>query len=337
MGIYTNATKTLFGAYITLKYDSSGTLLWTRTYDAGWEDYAQDVAVDDSDNIIITGYSDSNINWDWCTIKYNPDGDTIWARRYDIAKTDWAFGVTTDIQENVIVVGKTHQLLPGTGGSSGMMIKYSAEGNVLWTKIFTDTLQYAEVGSLVDVVTDDSGNIYATGEYCWWEFDGRIWYDYYVVKCNSQGDIIWTTRCDNNIWDEPNAIALDKEGNIIVIGTTSENPNMYKFDYLTVKLQNVTNEVSVENVATRGFLLHPNCPNPFNQSTVISYQLPARGFVSLKVFDLLGREVETLVSKEQLAGTYTAAWNAARLTSGIYIARLTAGNLVASIKLLFIR
>jgi hypothetical protein len=68
--------------------------------------------------------------------------------------------------------------------------------------------------------------------------------------------------------------------------------------------------------------LYQNYPNPFNPSTTISFLLPSKSFVSLKIFDLLGRNVATLVSEEMLAGHYSQQWSAANLSSGIYFYRL---------------
>jgi hypothetical protein len=72
------------------------------------------------------------------------------------------------------------------------------------------------------------------------------------------------------------------------------------------------------------FELQQNYPNPFNPSTNILFTLPSKSFVSLRVFDLLGRGVATLVSEEMSAGSYTKQWNAAALPSGIYFYRLQA-------------
>jgi hypothetical protein len=73
-----------------------------------------------------------------------------------------------------------------------------------------------------------------------------------------------------------------------------------------------------------GFSLDQNYPNPFNPATTISFNLPFKSFVSLKVFDLLGREVATIVSEELSAGAYSRQWNAADMTSGVYFYRLVA-------------
>lgn len=74
------------------------------------------------------------------------------------------------------------------------------------------------------------------------------------------------------------------------------------------------------------FILEQNFPNPFNNSTIIKYQLPSDGFVTLKIYDLLGKEMETLVSENLKAGIYSFKFNAKNYSSGIYIYKLTHKN-----------
>ncbi len=87
----------------------------------------------------------------------------------------------------------------------------------------------------------------------------------------------------------------------------------------------------------RGFSLSQNYPNPFNPSTRISYQLRANSFVSLKVLDLLGQEVATLVTAEQEPGEHSVEWNAEGLPSGVYIYRLTTASATTAKKMLLLR
>ena len=85
------------------------------------------------------------------------------------------------------------------------------------------------------------------------------------------------------------------------------------------------------------FNLEQNYPNPFNPSTVISYQLPVNSNVSLKIYDLLGREIATLVNEEQSAGWKEVKWNATGVASGIYFYKLTAGSFVETKKMLMLK
>jgi len=85
------------------------------------------------------------------------------------------------------------------------------------------------------------------------------------------------------------------------------------------------------------FNLSQNYPNPFNPSTTISFDLSVRSFVSLKVFDLIGREVATIISEELSPGVYSRHWNAANVSSGIYFYRLQAGTFVATKKLIVLK
>lgn len=97
----------------------------------------------------------------------------------------------------------------------------------------------------------------------------------------------------------------------------------------------VNDEVNSE--IPQAYNLCQNYPNPFNPSTLISYQLPENVFVTLKVFDVLGREVETLVNERQNAGNHSVQFNASKLISGVYFYRLEAGIYLATKKLLLLK
>ena len=94
--------------------------------------------------------------------------------------------------------------------------------------------------------------------------------------------------------------------------------------------------VEVE-LAPAEFVLNQNFPNPFNPTTQISYQLPVNCFVSLKVFDMTGREVATLVNREEQAGFHTATFEASNVATGIYFFRIQAGDFVSMKKLILLK
>lgn len=96
---------------------------------------------------------------------------------------------------------------------------------------------------------------------------------------------------------------------------------------------------SVKEVAgtVDNFLLEQNYPNPFNPSTTIRYSIPTSEFVKLKVYDVLGNEVATLVNEEKPAGSYEVEFQATELSSGIYFYKLQSGNFVETKKMLLLK
>jgi plastocyanin len=95
--------------------------------------------------------------------------------------------------------------------------------------------------------------------------------------------------------------------------------------------------ISQINEIVTGFEISQNYPNPFNPSTKISFAIPSNEFVTLKIFNELGKEVESLVSSKLSAGTYEADWNAANLNSGVYYYRLQAGSFSQTRKMLLVK
>jgi hypothetical protein len=85
------------------------------------------------------------------------------------------------------------------------------------------------------------------------------------------------------------------------------------------------------------FSLEQNFPNPFNPATTINYQLPKSGYVTLKVYNVLGREVATLVNKQKTQGRYSVSFDASGLTSGVYFYQIKAGDFIQTKKMVLLR
>ena len=96
----------------------------------------------------------------------------------------------------------------------------------------------------------------------------------------------------------------------------------------------------IEQINSRNkneFALYNNYPNPFNPSTTIRYQIPDRSLVTLKVCNILGREVAILINEEKTAGTYELTWNAENLPSGVYFYRIQAGEFIQTKKMILLK
>ena len=99
----------------------------------------------------------------------------------------------------------------------------------------------------------------------------------------------------------------------------------------------MTLPVENESTVTADFTLFHNYPNPFNPSTKIRYEIPERSFVTLKVYDVLGKEIATLVNEEKLNGNYEVEFNGIGLASGIYYYRITVGNFSQTKKMILLK
>lgn len=143
----------------------------------------------------------------------------------------------------------------------------------------------------------------------------------------------WTVYNENNSglpMNEVTAIAIDSHGNKWI---TTNGGGLAVFNengiVLDVKGQS--------GVVPSSISLHQNYPNPFNPSTTISYELPWSAFVVLTVYDVLGREVETLVNERQIAGSHSVRFDGSALPSGVYFYRLEAGTYHETKKLILLK
>jgi hypothetical protein len=131
----------------------------------------------------------------------------------------------------------------------------------------------------------------------------------------------------------PGAITMYANGNSVNFNGNADAGDMWNFaPNKTVTIVSITGITDANHIT--GFELRQNYPNPFNPSTTINYQLPMTNFVTLRVYDMLGRVVKTLVNEQESAGTHSIPFNAAGLPSGIYIYQLRAGNYVSTKKMI---
>lgn len=157
------------------------------------------------------------------------------------------------------------------------------------------------------------------------------------------GDVVWFDyNADNNIDTLVNvhsvdcgylgntATLLDSYGNII----TLPNCAGYNYFYYVSKIT----EINKNEIIKPSFLLYQNYPNPFNPTTTISFYIPYKTTVSLKIYDILGKEVAALVNGETLTvGKHSKQWNGSGFASGIYFYRLSVGGRILTKKLLLLK
>ena len=126
-------------------------------------------------------------------------------------------------------------------------------------------------------------------------------------------------------------------GVIILTNGESQDGVITIWDALYVYSNTISTDVEDTEQSPSEFSLSQNFPNPFNPATTINYQIPELSFVTLKVYDVLGNEIITLVNEEKTAGSYDLEFNAASLSSGVYFYRLQAGSFVETKKMVLMK
>ena len=111
-----------------------------------------------------------------------------------------------------------------------------------------------------------------------------------------------------------------------------------EYDYIAGVLDgSITVGIKTQQESPRKFRLQQNYPNPFNPTTVINFTIPKAGYVSLKVYNILGQEVATLVDGYKAAQTYNVSFDASNLSSGVYFYSVKFDNKVLSRKMILMK
>ena len=144
---------------------------------------------------------------------------------------------------------------------------------------------------------------------------------------STNGGMTWTKEISGMIDTVVTSIGVTPEGHILA-GTYSGQ---------IYRSTSPITDVGEDRANPKLFSLLQNYPNPFNPATTISFNLPSKSFVSLNVFDILGREIAKIVSGEMSAGSYSRNWNPQGLSSGIYFYRLQVGAFTETKKLILLK
>jgi len=197
---------------------------WADTIDIGDYDCAHGVATDNANNIIVTGNCGSvGVNYDYFTVKYDSNGTIVWQDAIDNGIADIARSVAVDNANNIIVTGQC--IITGDPYCHYLTVKYNPNGTILWA----DTIVNSRHDTGLGVAVDNANNIIVTG-YCVMEGANC---DYFTVKYDPGGAILWQDTVDNRTYDYAHGVAIDNLNNIIVTGTTGES--FMDYDYFTVK------------------------------------------------------------------------------------------------------
>ncbi|MBK8982999.1 MAG: SBBP repeat-containing protein [Ignavibacteria bacterium] len=320
---------------ITIKYNTNGERKWIRKNSTFNGDYLRpaSVTVDKYGNIIANGYYYLFGNYAFITIKYNSEGDTLWKRIYKgDGNLNFCHALTTDDSGNVYAAGRSTNT--GTGADF-VTIKYFPNGDTAWIRKYDGGFnQFDEAYS---IAVDDYQNVYVTGMSD--STDGLS--DYLTMKYDSDGNINWIKKYNGYfLVDRSFCLSIDNNYNIIISGFAQKNINDAWIT--SIKYSQFTGVSGNDIDYNFNSVLFQNYPNPFNPATNIKYHISSSGLVSVKIYDISGKEIGNLVNEYQNSGNHVINFDinnfrkVENLSSGIYIySLLLNGNIIGTKKNVF--
>ncbi len=200
--------------YLVMKFDPNLKLLWNKTFNfSSKSDYAMDVAVDKSDDIIVTGRTKTTSNhWNFLTLKYNSTGSRIWTNIFTNSVEDRAYGVDVDSQDNIYVVGRTKSINPDI-----IVVKYNPSGSKL-----LDTTYGGSADDTAQSISIDSRDNIVIG--AWTNSIGAGQRDMWILKLNTSLDEQLNFTIGGTENEYAYGITTDNYDDIILTGSTKSFP-----------------------------------------------------------------------------------------------------------------
>lgn len=341
-GSYGVAARTTFYSGLSSKYDIlvmklsyTGAIIWKKVYRFNIANPVNYPSAEPKKIIpmtdggfVIVGSTNAYVNTesDIIVFRVNATGGLMWSYTYgNTGVKEFGNSINFDSGNLVIAGYKTNT----AGTTDALLMKIPvAGGPATWTRLW-DPAAGSEAG--FDLV---NSNVGVTGGYA-------ITGD---ASANANNAFLWRTdvngqvtggNCNNNYFINyrPNDIKLDS---FIIIRRSlddkSFNPTILSPNMVTSRICTGTDnmqgleEDNINSGEVTDFALGQNYPNPFNPSTTIKFDIPVSGFVSIKVFDVSGKEVYSLVNEVRSAGRHEVLFNASGLSSGVYYYKIASGT-----------
>jgi hypothetical protein len=348
-----------------VKYDANGNVIWAKSAGGTGDDDGNSVATDANGNCFVTGSFDSPSitfgsytltnanagNMDMFLVKYDANGNVLWAKSAGGTDDDEGNSVATDANGNCFVTGGfwslsitfgSYTLTNANAVNMDMfLVKYDANGNVIWAKSAGGTDD--DEGN--SVATDANGNCFVTGSF---ESSSITFGSYtltnagnndiFLVKYDASGNVIWAKSAGGTDNDWGNSVATDASGNCYVtggFGSSSITFGSYTLtnasadaDIFLAKLSN-TNGINDNNLSSDNIVIYPN---PNTGAFTLSFTAQQGGEAEINVLNILGKTVYTekcFIAQDN----YAKEINLGKITSGIYILQVKVGGKIYNYKL----
>jgi len=301
-----------FGTSIR-KFNSFGDTVWNRNYSNLINGYFHNFDFNSNNELIIVGsfVTKSNNQNNRFLMKVKQNGDFVSLNNFYWDRIPFIM-VSVEMQNFVV-----------SSDSRPQLAKFDSTGKIIWDKIYFGVLP--EYSQTYDFIKTYDGGFILTGTY----HNGDFNYFVLNIKIDTFGDEQWRKLFGFGDHDEGRCIKQTKDSGYVNIGIR-DNFNLGDIYIIkTDKTGNSNPPVSVNSINTiesNGYNLFQNYPNPFNPTTKISYSIPVSGNISIKIYDLTGKEVKTLLNEFKSTGSYDIEFNGSDLSSGVYFYKLDASG-----------
>lgn len=314
--------------FFVTRLAAGGDTLWNRAFNLdGDANSPFDLERDDDGRVYVIGWVDpaNSSNQDGYVLCLGSDGDSLWYRQTDTEYSD-AYQVGPILSDGSLVLVEHSQ------DHGQFLVKLDQQGAVTWRRSYAPSGM--EEGGISEFFSAQNGGVIVNGA-------GNNSRSPWFFRIDDDGDILWETCC----WRAPIysrwiswATELSNGGFILAETLQSVGvPNPPKRVFLTRLSADPISDLETTPRAATGISLHPNYPNPFNPSTEITFDLPHSMQASLKVYDVLGREVAVLMDGVIGAGAHTVTFDASELSSGVYFYRLDADEFFETRKMVVMK
>jgi len=336
--IYVLGTTNAVSGYddiLMLKYDNGFNLKWQHTFSGtavASDQPKQILHTDDNKLAVLAAVNNLSTGYDYGMYRFDTNAALIMQYVYNGTGNDQdiPFAMAIDAANNIHVTGSSRNA-DTLGSEDFFTIKIDPTGTLLWQK------RYNGVGAGIDygisIAVDNMGNVFAGGT--------AESHDYHVqyalLKYGPTGDLLWLEEYSaiENHEDFLYTVAVNNNRDIFVTGISFDSLSDY--DIATIKYSEPIGITPISNIIPKVHSLGQNYPNPFNPTTNIGFRLRHYGFVSLKVFDITGKEVSVLLEQALTPGVYNVDFDAGNLGTGIYFYRLETSSFSQTRKMMLIK
>ena len=335
-----------------MKLNKNGSILWNVIVGGKENDLGYSVINKENGDYSVTGYISSNDGdfnemyrgggSDIVFLNINSEGKITMKRTYGGGGYEWGLCIKSTDNNSVILTG-FEQSSDGDfrqmnkGWEDIFIMKLDSVGNIIWKKTFGGS-NY-ERGNSVSICSDGKilitghSNSISNGDF---SVFSRGFSEKYiiVVKLDIDGELIWKRIYGGKKQDYGNSINQLNNGDFVIVGGTNSNDddftnlNIGSYDIFVMKLDsngNLNNTTSINEFSepTTTLSVHPN---PFSNTTTISYKVETPSNISIELLNTLGQTIEVLRNDYSDSGTYQLPLNVSNLSSGMYSVRMRSGS-----------